>query len=335
MPSASATADLSPASLIVPLPQAVCATRFGGKAANLAWLHERGLAIPYGWAIDAAWLREHLAGAPGRRLFARVDEALRSRADDAALATAGTELARFIFAQPLAAELEASLHVLLEGAPRRRWVVRSSAIGEDSAQASFAGQLDSVLHCRTPGDVATALRQVWASAWSAHCLAYQKHSGQRLAGVGVVLCEQVEARHAGVLFTDMTTGEGDQALRIEYTGGLADRLVAGEVTPAGAWLGRLDLQVREHLTDALRSDAPPMNEAVLATLARDALELERAWGAPLDIEWCAPDDSPASLVFVQARPITARSDRRVEVWSNANIAENFPDPVCPLVDSFV
>lgn len=310
---------------------------FGGKAANLARMHRLGCPIPNGWAIGAWWLRQHLVSERAQRLLAAVDDALAAHADDDVLAAAGRELTRFVLGQPVQTALMVKLGELLKGAPGKTWVVRSSAIGEDSALASFAGQLDSVLHCRSLEDIARAVRQVWASAWSSHCLAYSKHSGQRLGGVGVVLCEQLQPRHAGVLFTEMTTPEGDQALRIEYTEGLADRLVAGAVTPASAWLGRQDLQLREHDTAELPSQTPPMCETVLRALAERSMALERAWGAPLDIEWCSLDDSPRSLVFVQARPITTGSPtrQRAHLWSNANIAENFPDAVCPLVDSFV
>lgn len=315
-----------------PLARVTDANRFGAKAANLGWLHRQGVPIPPGWALAAQWLREHLNEPDARASVQAVARALQENAPEHVLLERGAKVIEHIDASPLAASAREALRELLEREGPGPWVVRSSAVGEDSENASFAGQLDSVLHCHSYGDVERALRRVWASAFGARSLAYQRLSGQRLRGVGVIVCRQVNARHAGVLFTDVRAPTGERALLIEYTDGLADALVAGELTPAQAWLGRHGCELRAHEPGEAASALAPRE---LVTLARTAMALERAHGAPLDIEWCLSADAPGQPVFVQARPVTSARATSVQLWSNANIAENFPDPVCPLLASFV
>ena len=66
-------------------------------------------------------------------------------------------------------------------------IVRSSAVGEDSPDASFAGQLDSIPGVTTPDALRDAIARVWASQRSARVLAYQAARGITLAGMGVIM----------------------------------------------------------------------------------------------------------------------------------------------------
>ena len=82
------------------------------------------------------------------------------------------------------------------------------------------------------------------------------------------------------------------------------------------------------------SDAALTDEAARA-LAIEGKRVADAFGAPQDIEWTI--DEAGALWFVQARPITVpargRSAERTILWSNANVNENFPDPISPLLYS--
>lgn len=315
------------------LAQATDVTRFGAKAANLAWLHCQGIPAVQGVALEAAWLEAHLAQGEGATLLQQLRAQQASGANDSRLAACAERLRAWIVATELLPNMREHLRHAMQHCEPGAWVVRSSAVGEDSANASFAGQLDSVLHCHTLEDVEHALRRVWASAFSAHCLAYQQHSGQRLAGVGVVVCKQVDAAFAGVLFSDFTAPSGEQCLLIEYTQGLADGLVSGAVTPVQAWFGRVHGELRAH--EAPACAGAQLSSAVLGELAARARDLERRYGGPVDAEWCVRGADPSQIVFVQVRPVTGKRPAATQVWSNANVAENFPDPLCPMVASFI
>jgi pyruvate,water dikinase len=84
-----------------------------------------------------------------------------------------------------------------------------------------------------------------------------------------------------------------------------------------------------------------LNAPALQALGRRALEIERDFGSPQDIEWTM--DADGRIWIVQTRPITTGSARtvrldgsgsaRTQYWSNANVNENFPQPISPLLYS--
>lgn len=218
----------------------------------------------------------------------------------------------------------------LEGGPL---VVRSSAIGEDGTSQSFAGQLESVLHVREIVALERAALLVWSSYWSERVRFYRKTHGADEEGMGVIVQRQVDARAAGVMFT--STAEGH--ILVELTKGLADRLVAGEVDGERVVLDRTGKTIyRDDASTRLTGDA-------IAELYRLALGLERELDGPQDVEWALGHDG--IVYVVQSRPITAslsvapllhaapRDTARRVVWSNANINENYPRPVTPLLYS--
>lgn len=303
------------------------AERFGGKAANLGALLRAGVPVPSGWALEDEALRqvwrqnglEHWVEAQ------RVDDAWSVEG----LERLSAQVERRLMGASLPVRLEAWLETL--GAESTMWIVRSSGVGEDGQQASFAGQLTSVLNVRGGAALKDAVRRCWASAWSVAALSYQAMRGVSLRGVGVVIQPMIEPLWAGVFFTQ-APDRVDGAL-IEYVRGHAEALVQGEVTPQ-----RVAWQVGQ---------VPEWGE-LPGGYGRQLLELgERAcalFEGPQDLEWVVAQDERVYLV--QARPITVGvkrdEDRRLEglarggrelVWSNANMVENYPDPICPLLYS--
>ena len=75
-------------------------------------------------------------------------------------------------------------------------IIRSSAVGEDSQQASFAGQLDSTLNVTTGEELGAALQACWASYWSDRSLFYQRDRGISLDGMGVLMKPQLTWQNA-------------------------------------------------------------------------------------------------------------------------------------------
>lgn len=218
-------------------------------------------------------------------------------------------------------QLVCTAEPLLETGPV---VVRSSAIGEDGGADSFAGQLDSVLHVRTVAALEQAVLTVWASLSSERALFYRKSRGLESRGMGVIVQRQVDASCAGVMFTATTSGE----ILVEYAPGLADALVQGIVDPTRVAIDRTTgtsrVLARSHDVE------PDVDE-----LRRIAIDVEREFGAPQDVEWAL--DRDGTIYVVQSRPITAPvalpAPRRRVAWSNANVNENFPRPISPLLYS--
>jgi pyruvate,water dikinase len=294
---------------IVSLRRASAAAGCGAKASNLARLLGLGLAVPPGFVVVGAEYVRHLE-----------DCGVSAYAMDAA------EIRRRIVSMPMATALRAALR---KRAADMRWpvAVRSSAAAEDSHGASFAGQLDSLLGVEGVDGLEQAIRLVWASAWSDRCVLYAQQKRIALGAVAVIVQEQVDARCSGVLFTrDPLANSRDADAVIECIDGLGDRLVGGKVNP-----GRL--RVNHSNGAVMRLAAADLSDATARELATVGLELERKFGGPQDIEWSV--DRGGRLMLLQARPITTGSRPARHVWSNANIAENFPDPVTPFLFSIV
>ncbi|HVZ32088.1 MAG TPA: PEP/pyruvate-binding domain-containing protein [Polyangiaceae bacterium] len=198
--------------------------------------------------------------------------------------------------------------------------VRSSALGEDGAQASFAGQHASVLNVRTAEALFLALESVYASVRAPAALAYRQRLGiaaePRMA---VVLQALVPAESAGVLFTKNPLTGADERL-IEGSFGLGEAVVSGIVTPdrfrlarggrlLEQTLGDKDIEIGWHpeggthelAVSPERINQPCIDAAQLAQLDDLASACERAFAGPHDIEWAF---ARGRLYLLQRRAIT-------------------------------
>lgn len=200
------------------------------------------------------------------------------------------------------------------------WAVRSSAVGEDSASASFAGTHLSVL-----GVVSDAIRdavaRVQASALDPAAIAYREQHGLDPAPrMAVVLQEMVAAEVAGVLFTRHPVTGARERL-IEASWGLGEVVVSGQVTPDQYRLspdgvplecttGEKDValrlgpdgRVREDPVDPGLVEVPCLDAGRLQALHRLAASCDEVFGTTdHDIEFAFAGER---LFLLQRRPIT-------------------------------
>ena len=267
---------------VVPLHRAEDPNEFGGKAFNLGAAIRAGLPVPPGYAISVAAL-----GAVA--------------SDDATVV--------------------AQIHALLDdlGLPV---AARSSAVGEDSEDASFAGQHLTALNLVTGDAVVDGLKRVHGSARSEAALAYRAKKG--VLGevrVAAVVQKLVDPVCAGVLFTrNPVTGAHEDV--IEAAWGLGETVVAGLVTPdhyrvsregrvVEARPGDKDLAVRrapDGHTEEVEVEpdlihARCLDDGWIARLVALARLCEAKLGADLDIEWARAGET---LYLLQSRPISTR-----------------------------
>ena len=204
--------------------------------------------------------------------------------------------------------------------------VRSSAVGEDGAGASFAGQHSTVLDVRGRDALRAAIRQVWDSGHTPSALAYRARMGlgadPRMA---IVLQMLVASDIAGVMFTrNPLSGEDERV--IEASWGLGEVVVAGLVTPdryrlarSGAVLersaGEKDIAIRslaaggtaEHAVAPELVEALCLDDAQLARLGELAQLCERYHGpGPHDLEFAFEGEA---LFLLQCRAITRTGAR--------------------------
>jgi len=180
--------------------------------------------------------------------------------------------------------------------------VRSAFAAEDRDDKSLAGHFDSFLNIeRNLGDVKDAIERVLASGTSE----YRRD---------VLIMDMVNARHAGVAFTE--PGWLDDL--VNYTDGLGDGLLSGD--EAGESL-QLDRRRR-------KADEPAW-QARLAELLEQTRETfgDKAW----DIEFA---DDGTTCWLLQIRPITTPPVRN-EWFTLANHREILPDPPSVLMTSLI
>ncbi len=199
-------------------------------------------------------------------------------------------------------------------------MVRSSAPGEDSRQASFAGLHASFVNVVGLGAVLEHLKLVWASLWSDAALLYRRELGLevRKSAMAVVIQEMVAGDKSGVVF-GQNPQDPSQAV-IEAVYGLNQGLVDGTVEPDRWLLDRetgtiLDYRaapkgevllpgaagVRLAGLSPEQLQAPPLTEAEVAQVFRLVRRGEELFGAPQDMEWTF---AGGQLVALQSRPIT-------------------------------
>ncbi|HEY7775356.1 MAG TPA: PEP/pyruvate-binding domain-containing protein, partial [Kineobactrum sp.] len=127
--------------------------------------------------------------------------------------------------------------------------VRSSALGEDGASASFAGQYDTLLNVSNIDQLRQAIGQCVASAESDHARHYQQSQLDTGATtMNVVVQAMVDARVAGVVFTADPVSARRDLLVIDAVGGLGETLVSGEATPDHYGVHGNGDVVQRHLT---------------------------------------------------------------------------------------
>lgn len=322
------------ANLLTPIHDADWIGAFGAKATHLAQLARWGYRTPKGFVIPDTLFQRHLRNCGVAEICREVIENLRDLELEQ-VRQKSHRIREAIRGTPLPSDLQSAISGLYQSTWQGKLLaVRSSAAEEDSDDASFAGQLDSVLGVDSLIRLDESVRLVWASLWSERSLLYGQRRGNLKGRMGVILQEQIDARYSGVVFTcDPFPSHGKAQIIIEYIQGLGNRLVSGEVTPSRAHICKRDFILTRFRQDDESADLS-LSEETLVRLAKIGLDLEQRYGKPQDIEWST--DYQGDIVLLQTRSITKyESDQQQEVWSNANIAENFPAPISPFLYSIV
>ncbi len=276
-------------------------SRVGGKAASLIRLARFGFRIPPGFCLTTDAFEAQVASLPGSAAIRTDPDRLGDEPTRAALAGA---MRRGPLASPIADAIARSLDRLTDeaaGSPASLLAVRSSAVAEDGATASYAGLHDTELGL-TDAQVAPAVLRCWASLWSDRAIGYRARRGLPLDGgaMAVVVQALVPARSAAVAFTrHPVTGRADQLL-INAVPGLGEAMVSGTVTPDTIVVDKANRTVTE-FTPGDFDGGPALADDVLDELIGLCLDVERAFGAPVDIEAAHAADG---WYLLQARPIT-------------------------------
>lgn len=209
----------------------------------------------------------------------------------------------------------------LQPSPLSPLVVRSSAIGEDSQQASAAGQYETILNVTSKAELTQAIAQVQASYYHPSAVEYRRHRQSEEAAMGVLIQQQVQSIFSGVAFSrDPITQQGE-AVVIEAVEGSPSQLVSGKVTPEEY---RVVITGDDQLSCLQFEGSGKIPEALIKQVGYLARRLERRYlGVPQDIEWSYDGQN---LWVLQSRPITTL----LPLWTRKIAAEVIPGVIHPL-----
>ena len=309
----------------------------GGKGASLGELTRAGIPVPPGFVVDTISFHHFLEAIDPGGVMRRRLEAIEP-ANTAAIAQSGADMRARIEVAALPLPLTAAIMRGYEDLGGGPVAVRSSATGEDSEEASFAGLQDTYLWVSGADNVCAKVRSCWASLYSAESLSYRrklKLSEDGLA-MGVVVQRMVEAACSGVMFTRSPATGDRSVVVVEASYGLGSCVVSGEVTPDRFVINKvtgeisersISVKAHQHLPDlergGVRSLAVPDAAQTIACLSDDTLHslaalarrAERHYGSPQDIEWAMARDG--GIFLLQSRPETVWSRREAQPIAKA------------------
>lgn len=317
---------------------------FGGKNASLGELYRslsaKGIKVPNGFAISAQAYKFFIKSAG---LEEKIKDVLKSlnKENLKELKEKGKYLRQLI----LNAELPDELKKEIKEAYRKLEeiygenvdvAVRSSATAEDLPTASFAGQYDTFLNIRGEEKLIEAIKKCYSSLFTDRAISYREDHGfshfDVYLSIGIQKMVRADLACSGVIFTiDPETGF-ENVIYITGSWGLGELVVRGGVNPDGFYVFKPTLEkgykaiiekklgvknkmlvygkegIEERKVPEELRNKFILNDDEILLLAKWALEIERHYGMPMDIEW-AKDGLSNEIFITQARPETVHSKR--------------------------
>lgn len=312
----------------------------GGKAANLHRLAQAGLPVPRWLCLPANCFRE---------VFAAVAPQL-AECSPAELQRQGPLLlAEHFPLQGLQQQLDALWGSEADDA---YYAVRSSALGEDSARDSFAGQFETYLYVPRD-DIARFILRCWQSIFAPHVQSYLRERGRDglQMPMAVVVQEMIASQAAGVMFMANPVGALSEVV-INAGYGLGEGVVSDMVETdsysydrfSQKWNRQIQRKRFQVLGNPLGgTEKLPVPEGLQARPVLDVeqcqtlLELgdkvSQLYSHYQDIEWAI--DAQERFWLLQSRPITTLAEGEKTLFDNSNVVESYPGLTQPLTYAYI
>src|SRR5256714_1720125 len=303
------------------------AASYGGKSATLGELIAAEIPVPPGFAVSCEAFRSFLSEPGLGDVIADAMERA-SSGDVDAVNAASHAISEVMHSAPIPEAIRAEIverYAALGDVPV---AVRSSALGEDSEEATFAGQQETYLWISGADHVCDSVRDCWISLYSPPAITYRARLGSsEEPAMGVTVQVMVDAEVSGVMFTCNPVSGDPSMVAINASWGLGLAVVGGEVTPDDYLVSKVTREVvraqvndkhHEYVPDpggggAVRVDVPAdrrsarcLDEDALAALVDAGKRVERHFGSRQDIEWAIArgQSAPDGLYLLQSRPVT-------------------------------
>lgn len=323
----------------------------GAKIGRLSELAATGMNVPLAFAVTVEAFRSHCEAAGlddvADRLVAGIDPDDSKAVEHAAHAIQAS-FRETPMSQELAAAIEEAYDVLSDRCSDLNVpvAVRSSATGEDSADASFAGIFDTYLGISGALRVIDSVRDCWASLFTPRAVSYRLRRGisHRSMPMAVGVVELVHARASGVAFSvHPVTGKSDRIV-IEGNWGWGEAVVQGLVTPDHIEVGKADKRVLKHdisnkeivsafdfalgsvvetsMPQRLR-ERPCLDDEQIVAIADAVLAIEAHYGHAVDVEWVLQRHRRTGdpIAIVQTRPVTTEVQEATAAFDPMALAQ--------------
>lgn len=295
----------------------------GGKGLSLGILSDNGFNVPQGFVVVADVFLSYLKY---NDFLDKVKSALAGFKNFGAQPSV-RDLRQLLPRGQIPNDVAQVIDEALKGLEASHVAVRSSAITEDSREASFAGLYDTYLNVKKDLPAVTVcVKECWASLFNPRAIAYKIEKGLPLfEGMAVIVQEMVAANVSGTAFTlDPKSGDTHKIV-VEASYGLGEAIVKGVVTPDRFVFEKTHLALVERKLGRKKAAIVPnkegtriesvseeqqgkfcMDENLARQVARVCSEIEKLFSYPQDIEWCVEN---CRIWILQARPITAVEGR--------------------------
>ncbi|MCE5333920.1 MAG: pyruvate, water dikinase [Desulfobacteraceae bacterium] len=300
----------------------------GNKMANLGEIRNHlGVRVPNGFVITSHGFREFIRSGEIQSEIDRIVQASAAEEMDQ-LFELSAELQQLVIRASVPEGLRKAImeaYAELEKTDGRgvRVSLRSSALGEDSADTSFAGQYRSELNV-SPENIIEAYKEIVASKYSLQAIAYRLNKGIRDEDVDMCVgcIAMVDALSGGVVYTRNPLNVRDDRVFIHSVWGLPKSVVDGSVASDRVVVARGDPpRIEEKLISDKRQKfvcypdegvcrmeitgeegaVASVSEPVCESLTGIALRIEQHYNCAQDIEWAL--DEAGGIVILQCRPL--------------------------------
>jgi pyruvate,water dikinase len=292
-----------------------------GEVANVV-----GLSVPRGFVVTTSAYERLIAANDLQPEISRLLQAYQSEKLDE-LFVLSSRLQQLILTAEVPAEIADAIETAADAtraAPGSTFAMRSSALGEDSAGASFAGQYESLLNVRRSSLVASYL-EIVASKYTPQAMRYRAQRGLRddQVAMSVGCLEMVAARSGGVAYSGNPGDDRDSDIHISSAWGLPKAIVDGRFasdliivnrsptpTISTREIGDKRSQFVSHpregvrrvdVPDAIQRQSSLTDDEALA-IADAVMRLESHFKTPVDVEWAMTPEG--GVVILQCRPLS-------------------------------
>ena len=302
--------------------------KVGNKMANLGEMHNRyGRSVPSGFSATACAYGYFLEynGLPEKIKDVLCDL---NQDESHALLEAEKAIKKIFLEADIPPEIENAILLESEKIEKDKghplyWAVRSSAIGEDLAESSFAGQFSTLLNVPTD-QLLQSFKAVASSKYNAGAIVYQRMRNIRDEDVtmSIGFMEMIDPVCSGVMYTLNPVEPDRREMVINAVWGIGELLVEGIVSADVYVLDRerefavvreetaqKDVCLARVAGGGLQQQAIAEDKSCSCCLDPDQLkrlgemgmQVEAHFNGPQDIEWCF--DQKDRLYLLQARPL--------------------------------